>query len=587
MKIMTALLQLINISFSHGSQPIFVDLNLQINTGDKLGLIGHNGCGKSTLLSLINKHWPLDKGEIRRPGGTQIAIVEQFVPTPLLNLSLLASICSVFAEDEREQNVWRAQSQLLVLGFNDQQFAIPVHALSGGQQNLLLIARALVLNPDLLLLDEPGNHMDIVAMTQLQKFLKHDCRCAFMIISHDQYLLNNVCSQSIFLRDKSCQKFNLPYNLARQELLKQDDSDKKRLGDEEREISRLTATAKRLAIQGREHDNQKLSRKAKSIEKRVVKLAGNKTTLTQVSQLKLTLDDLQLHAKQLLLINNACIKTPDDNLKLLDIAELLVKPGDRIALLGINGAGKSSTLNAIQNAYLKQLEEDTNTDRAIRFHPRTALGYYDQELHSLTQNISRIDWLRDNVTKNTTEDQIKSALIKAGIAYHDFNRSVNSLSGGEKSRMMFLLFSLTQPNFLILDEPTNHIDLQGKQQLNEQLMASGATLLITSHDRDFLQQVANRWLWIKDRQLIEVNSADSFYLHITETTVSLKPPTTNIGLAAESFPAEHASEYELLSRIEVLEKKLHRDLQQSAKKQKPHKQSAWQQEIKILWSRLS
>jgi len=496
-------------------------------------------------------------------------------------MQLLTAVVTIFNEQERDLFSWKAQSQLLALGFNEQQFDIPVMSLSGGQQNLMLIARALLLEPDLLLLDEPGNHMDILAMTKLQHFLHTDCRCAFMIISHDQHLLNNVCNKSVFLRDGSAQAYDLPFQPAKIQLEQHDEHALKRLNAEQKEISRLRATAKRLAILGRENDNVKLSRKAKSIEKRVVKLDENKTQLSKKSNLKLQLDSLSLPAKQLLSIYDCPVKSPDGRKALLTIEQLIIKPGDRIALLGVNGVGKSSTLETLLRAFEQQFSDSTSKHANITFNPRTKLGYYDQELIELNLPISRIEWLRKHT--KASEEQIKNTMIKAGIGYLEFSREVDKLSGGEKSRMMFLAFALNTPNLMILDEPTNHIDLDGKAQLTEQLMHSGAALLITSHDRYFLQGIATRWLWIKEGSVQEINSADLFYQQLLQSSNSRNTTAT----AQSNISTLIDDEDKILKWIEMLEQKITDDKEQKIKWQKVECQKEWQNEINRLWSQIT
>ncbi|MCJ8336967.1 MAG: ATP-binding cassette domain-containing protein [Pseudomonadales bacterium] len=578
---MTALLQLINISFSHGQKNLFSGLNLNINKRDKIGLVGENGCGKSTLLNLIKGDLELEKGEIRQPNAVSIAVVEQFLPQPLVDLSLLDAVIDVLEADEQVYHGWKAQSQLMTLGFGIEQFSIKVRFLSGGQQNLLLIARALLQEPDLLLLDEPGNHMDILAMSQLQHFLRDDCNCAFMIISHDQYLLNNVCTKTVFLRDKQCSKFELAYAQAKQQLQQQELQARQRLQIEEKEIARLKATAKQLAILGRENDNDKLSRKAKSIEKRAEKLDASKTHTVQESGLKLKFANQILRAKQILSIDYYQVMTPDLSSELLCIERLIISPGDRVAFLGVNGVGKSSTLENIRRAF----HQPRDCSAKIGFHEKTQLGYYDQELRQLDQRCSRIDWLRKFCS--ASEEQLKSALIKAGISYQEFDRCVASLSGGEKARMMFIAFALNQPNLLILDEPTNHIDLQGKQQLTEQLMSSGATLLITSHDRFFLQQIATRWLWIDSGKLREVNSDEPFYQALFSPTKATKQTNiADINLCPLLLTGQE-SEQLILQRIDMLERKLQLDQQQKPKRQKPRLQQQWQSELDQLWQSIT
>jgi len=582
---MSALLQVIDLSFSRGQNTLFESLNLTINPGDRIGLVGHNGCGKSSLLQLIRGDEEADSGEIRRPRGLKIGWVEQFLTPTLGQKGLLEAVSDVLDSQDIASLSWKAESQLFAQGFSEAQFQLTVNDLSGGQQNLLLLARALLLEPDLLLMDEPGNHMDIMAMAQLQSYLNNQCRCPYLIISHDRHLLEKVCNKTVFIRDRRSYSFDLPFEAATLRLDEQDEAADKHRLLEEKEIKRLQATAKRLAIWGREHDNESLSRKAKTIEKRAAKLDGEKTDVSSGSGLNLQLDTLQLAAKQILTLEQAKIFTPNNERLLLEVEQLIIRPGDRVALLGINGVGKSSTLECIRQSFASS----ENNSGAIRFNPRATLGYYDQGLTSLNVAQSRSDWLRDQVVNDSSSDNetIKKTLINSGVHYQDFSRLVNSLSGGEKARMMFMALQLNQPNLMILDEPTNHIDLFGKAQLSEQLKASGATLLITSHDRYFLEQLTTRWLWINNGSLQEINSSDVFYqtlLHRpTDNTSSLVTGKTD---TADADLEENSSDEEILQRIDWLESKISNDKGQKLKNQKPLLQEQWQQEVDLLWSQL-
>ena len=590
MNIMNNLLQIIDLNFAYQSEALFSDLNLLINRDDKIGLIGHNGCGKSTLLALINGKHSIDSGEIRKPRHLKIATVEQFIPNDLKTLTLADALLADYSNEQKPGELWRAQRLLQSLGFSNEQCLQTVNQLSGGQQNLLLIAKAQLSEPDLLLLDEPGNHMDILAMAQLEQYLANECRCAFMIISHDKHLLNNACDRTLFLRDKRCQKFELPFDQASALLLEQDEQAQQRLNDEQKEIDRLQSSAKRLAIIGRENDNAKLAKKAKSMQKKVGKLESDKTQLAEQSKLNLRLDnnslDNTIHAKQLVEINGLSLykgNQPKAENLLFEIDQLIIKPGDRIALLGINGVGKTTAVQAIKQAYVDQLNESFDVNQSIRFNPRTSLGFYDQELSLLESPLSRIDWLRDHTQAN--EAQIKQALIRSGIAYSEFDRPVNQLSGGEKSRMMFLSLALNNANFMILDEPTNHIDLAGKAQLTEQLINSQATLLITSHDRDFLDQIANRYLLINDGQLQALNHSDIFYQQLIDNSSASSSETKQVAVK-EEVTTDLLDQAQLLERIEYLENKVELEKQQNKKRQKALLLKQWQDELALLWQQI-
>lgn len=574
---MSALIQLIDISFTHGETSLFQHLNLTINQRQKIGLVGYNGCGKSTLMSLITSKQLPDSGEVRRAGHVKLGHVDQFVSEKLSTLTAIEVVLNGLAQDEIATNRWQAECQLASLGFVVEQFEQPLNSMSGGEQNLVLIARALISKPDLLLMDEPGNHMDLKAMLTLENFLKSECQCAVLMISHDWQLLDSVCEQTVFVRDQKCYSFDLAYSDAKLALDKMDQESESRRKVEEKEIVRLQKTAKRLAVWGHQYDNEDLSRKSKSILKRVDKLQDTKTFVSQGSGLKLTLEDQHISAKQILAIDNLNVMTPDGKKYLLTIDGISIKPGDRVALLGENGCGKSTSLELIRKQFLT---EDNNAG-AIRFNPRAELGYFEQELNEFHCQLTRIEWLRSKT--NVDEEALKRALINAGVNYRAFDRKVNSLSGGEKARMVFLVFSLNQPNLMILDEPTNHIDLQGKQELTQQLMESGATLIITSHDRHFLDNLITRWFCIENQKLVEVNGPENFY----DRLLNGKPK--QVKKRADSIvPAviEEQDELLLLLKIEELEQKLEADLKRKAKFQKPELQRAWQEELALLWSKL-
>jgi ATPase subunit of ABC transporter with duplicated ATPase domains len=180
-------------------------------------------------------------------------------------------------------------------------------------------------------------------------------------------------------------------------------------------------------------------------------------------------------------------------------------------------------------------------------------------------------------------------LIQSGVPFADFQQPVHHLSGGEKARMMLMRFRLDQPNFLILDEPTNHIDLEGKEQLEDELIRSAATLLITSHDREFLDRLATRWLWIDQGQLRELTSPAPFYQSLIAPQAGAKPAATSLAPTAETRTqavVPLADPDAMFARIEALEELLQADLARKPKFQKPAKQQQWQAEIDQLWQQL-
>ena len=565
---MTALIQAKDLGYTLGTKHLFQNLNLAINQGDRVGLVGHNGAGKTSLLNLLAGLAQPDEGELIQRRGLTVAMVEQFVPEPLRSLTLIDAVLDVLPEEERF--AYRAETVLGSLGFNNAQMASTINQLSGGQQNIALLARAQLLEPDVLLMDEPGNHMDVTALAALRRYLNDMSKLTYVMISHDRDLLDDCCDHTLFLRDLTTYAFNAPYSKAKQALAIQDEQAAHRLAVEEKEIDRIRKSAKRLAQWGKVYDNEDLARKAKTMEARAEKLDAQKSFVTKGSGLELSLATTAMRSKSVLTFENLVVNAPDDGRKLLDCDFLVAKPGDRIALLGTNGVGKSTTINRILSA---------DGDNTVRLNPNVEIGYVDQELSAFSERQDRYQWLAQRV--DASEADIKKTLLHSGIAYADFGQNVTTLSGGEKARMMFMALYLKKPNLMILDEPTNHIDLESREELELQLCDSGATLLITSHDRRFLEAVCDRFWLINDGKLKEIDSLELYYDNVIGWQTDVQPQTTN------PAPVDPQGESQILSRIEELELLLEADLARKAKFQKPQKQTEWQTELDDLWEQLN
>ena len=579
---MSAILQVKNLSFTQQTKPLFSDLNLAISSGDKIGLVGHNGSGKSTLFSLLNKQLMPDDGEIIHPRGLQFGLVEQFVPEQLRARSLEQAVVEVLPQESQEFDLYKVHTLLNSLGFSEAQLQLTINDLSGGQQNLALLARAMIVEPELLLMDEPSNHMDVLALGHLKRYLLSRRNISYLLISHDRDLLDSCCNRTCFLRDLKVMNFDLPYTKARSALEEYDEATAHRRQQEEKELNRVKASARRLALWGKTFDNSKFSRKAKSMEKRVEKLEQNITEVTRGSGLDLNLESDNLNSKTALTLEALSVSTPDKQVHLLGCDLLVAKPGDRIALLGENGTGKSTTLNRVM------AEFDQPRLQTIRFNPNVTLTYYDQELEQFEEKLGRFDWLRNRV--EVPDDAIKRGLIQSGVAYQDFDQPVNQSSGGERARLMFLLIRLIKPNFMILDEPTNHIDLEGREQLEQELINSGATLIVTSHDRRFLENIATRFWVIRNGKLTEEQSLDNFYANLGDQQQSgsqFSQVEGRSGNESELISSEAISlEDEMLLRIDQLETLLKQDKARKAKFQKLAKQAEWKEELEQIWLKL-
>jgi ATPase subunit of ABC transporter with duplicated ATPase domains len=566
---MTVLLQARDLCQSAGERMLFSGLELVVNEGDRIGLVGHNGSGKSTLLGLLAGAAAADAGEVQRRRGLRLSRVEQFLPESLSRTGLLDAVAARGAPEER----WRAEVLLGEFGFGLDAFEQPVGSLSGGQQNRLMFARALMSEPELLLLDEPTNHLDLATLVVFERALTAFAG-AFVLVSHDREFLDAVTGQTAFLRDGRLYRFAMPYSHARYALAEADEAAARARKAEEAQIERLRTSAKRLAEWGRNYDSEKFARRARSMARRVERLESDRTFVSDGSPLELSLDLGEARSRQALAVEDLDVDVAGR--QLFHVDELILRPGDRVALLGHNGVGKTTFVRALVAAL-------DGADPRIRFSPQTRLGYYDQELDEVSGAGSLMDFAVDRTRRD--EQSVRNALIHAGFAFPEHGKRVAELSGGERARLLFLVLSLNAPNFLVLDEPTNHIDIDGREALEAQLADSGATLLITSHDRRFLNTVASRYLWIRDGVVVEETGPEGFFASAPESGGGRPEPETANAAGTSATPAE-GDEEAALARIVELEELLSADLARKPKHQKPELQAGWRAELQSLYDRL-
>ena len=459
------------------------------------------------------------------------------------------------------------------MGFTPDNLHLTTRTLSGGQHTRLLLARALMRNPDLLLLDEPGNHLDLPTLLWLEQFLQK-WSGSFVVVSHDPQLLDAVTHGTWILRDRTLHAFDLPCSAARQALVDRDVSDALRYKAEQKEIDRVAASAKRLATWGRVYDNEDLSRKAKQMEKQVLRLKDSQTEVTAGSQWTLTLQGDALRADRLLEMTHLSVSPAPDAATLFSIEGIRIKSGDRVAIVGRNGCGKSSLLRLIWQQYQSQM-----ASRSLVLHPRVTLGYYDQTLHQLADDDSLFDALEPFAPQ---PDVRKMALISAGFPWIRHQQLVSTLSGGERSRLLFVGLTLARYSLLMLDEPTNHLDMEGKEALAKTLQSFSGGVLLVSHDRHLISQSCNRFWFIDDGELSEWHDLEAISARIQETADEISASKTRVKVVPEMSPDSDA----VLEQLLELEQRLADDLARKPKHQKPQLQAQWHKEIERLNSQL-
>jgi len=504
--------------------PIFADLSWEIHDDRCIGLIGHNGSGKTTLLRLIAGQIQSETGFIIRKDGLKIGYLQQHpqyheektvlaeVVESHTDLHLVAQQLEevearlgdpqVYENDSRLSKALEQQEQLLdqfqilggagfegrarsilrKLGFSEEDMDLPVRVLSGGQKKLVGLAILLVQSPDLLLLDEPDNHLDLRGKKILERIIS-EFAGGVIIVSHDRYLLDLVCDEiaeielgkiQVFQGNYSEYMFDKQLKHARQQIL---------FAAQQKEITRLEQAAKRLLVWGKVYDNPKFSKRGTNILKRIDKMDKVEKPAAERERMALRFAGWRGSEKVLEVSNlkKTFNQFEQGEKVLFDNIDLFIQRGQRIGVMGPNGCGKSILLKTI-------LGESEAAKGSIEIGPSVKIGYYAQEHETLPSDKTLIDTVR--FAGNFSEREAAAFLDKFLFTYRQGQTRVRELSGGERSRLQLALVMLQHPNFLLLDEPTNHLDIQSAEVLEAALESFEGTVLVVSHDRYFLDQVA-------------------------------------------------------------------------------------------------
>lgn len=565
-----------NICYYNAHSYLFEKISLVLCDGEKVGLIGHNGCGKSTLLSIISMRLNTQSGQVAHANSLKFYFVEQDFPESLEKMTIIEAILSALPPEIRPESRWKTDSILTKVGLNELEGTLSVNNLSGGQKTKILLARALITEPNMLILDEPSNHLDLPTLLWLEQFLLSWKGC-LVIVSHDSRLLDKVTNSSWIIANKKLHRYGYGCSKAVSLHKEYENSLREKVEIETQEIKRLETSANTLAMWGKNYDSMGLSRKAKSMFKRIDKLQSDLCQVPDEYPWQLSFPGQTLPANRVLEITETCIKPDNNGPDLFKISAWQVKSGDRVAILGANGKGKSSFLRLLWKYWNESTEEQ------IYFHPKATVAYYDQMLEGFDNSLQLIEALqfyckRSAVNVNT--EMCKLSLIKTGFSYNRLQQQVKSLSGGERARLMLLGLSLINSHILMLDEPTNHIDLIGKQELEKQIQNYPGALLLVSHDRDLIEATCNRFMVIYEKQWVEFNDIQLAYDYINNTTSNT--PLVKENKSNQLTPDNKINEDKLLERLVEVEALLEKDLQRKPKHQKPNLQQEWLWEIEQL-----
>ena len=523
------------ISKSFGEKVILEDASFHIEEKEKAAIVGINGAGKSTLLKIIMKQIPADSGDVILAKDRTIGYLAQHEAVSSGNTvyeELLEVKKDIFdlechirtlelqmkSEDGAEleqtlelynrlntefeqKNGYACKSELVGvlkgLGFSENEFSKQVDTLSGGQKTRVALGKLLLAKPDLILLDEPTNHLDMQSIAWLENFLINYSG-AVIIVAHDRYFLNRVVTKVVEIDHAKATTFLGNYSAYAEKKAQLRDAQLKAWMNQQREIRHQQEVIDKLKSFNRE----KSIKRAESREKMLGKMEVLDRPDTEVQELKLSLEPRFPSGNDVLTVEGLS-KSFGEHTLFTDL-DFEIKRGERVALIGNNGTGKTTILKIINQL----LSADAGS---FTLGSKVCIGYYDQEHHVLHMEKTLFEEISDDYP-TLTNTEIRNVLAAFLFTGDDVFKRISDLSGGERGRVSLAKLMLSEANFLILDEPTNHLDILSKEILEQALNRYTGTVFYVSHDRYFINQTATRILELTGNTLVNYIGNYDYYL---------------------------------------------------------------------------
>ncbi|KUP04320.1 multidrug ABC transporter ATP-binding protein [Bacillus coahuilensis m2-6] len=511
------LLQVNNISKSFGADVILENIKLEVQTNDRIALVGRNGAGKSTLLKIIAGELSYEDGEIIKPKSVDLGYLEQHTGLES-SLSIWDEMLMVFRDVQELERQIRSLEQQMAdptiyenateyervmkeydkahvefkerggyqyeadirsvlhgLNFHTMDYSTSISTLSGGQKTRLALAKLLLTRPDVLILDEPTNHLDIETLSWLEGYLQ-GYKGAILIVSHDRYFLDKVVNQVYEVSRQRSKKFHGNYSKYLEQKAEQYERDMKAFERQQQEVAKLKDYIQRNIARASTTKMAQSRRKQLERMELMDRPLGDEKSATFGFQIErqsgndvVKLQDLSVG------YNGNALSYP---------ISFTINRGDSISLVGPNGVGKSTLLKTL----VDKLPEISGQ---IQFGSNVSIGYYDQEQSDLTSNKTVLHELWDE-DSSKMEKEIRTILGNFLFSGDDVLKPVSTLSGGEKARVALAKLMMQKANLLILDEPTNHLDLDSKEVLENALISYPGTILFVSHDRYFINRISTK-----------------------------------------------------------------------------------------------
>ena len=553
---------------SFGEKVILNDASFHIEEREKAALIGNNGAGKTTLLRIIMEEISADSGQVVLMKDKKIGYLAQYqeikghrtIYEELLStkqhiidmedrmraaeiqmkhasgeeLERLMNTYTRLTHEFELENGYAYKSELMGvlkgLGFTEEDFNKQIETLSGGQKTRVALGKLLISKPDILLLDEPTNHLDMESISWLETYLLNYPGAVF-IVSHDRYFLDKVVTKVIEIDAGQVRMYSGNYSAYAEKKAQLRDAQYKAYLNQQRELKHQEAVIVKLKSFNRE----KSIRRAESREKMLGKIQRIEKPTEVQSQMRLSLEPRVISGNDVLTVEELSKSFPEQTL-FTDIS-FQIKRGERVALIGNNGTGKTTMLKILNDL----IPADSGT---FTLGSKVQIGYYDQEHHVLHPEKTIFEEISD-AYPTLTETEIRNMLAAFLFTNDDVFKLISSLSGGERGRVSLAKLMLSEANFLILDEPTNHLDIASKEILEEALNSYTGTVLYVSHDRYFINQTATRILELTNQAVVNYIGDYDYYLEKKEELTEKYAPIQQTEETTSDEAAPAASEGKL------------------------------------------
>ena len=527
-----------NLGMTFIERTLFRDVSFEIENKDKVGFIGANGTGKTTIFKILSGQLEPSEGDISFAKNIVVGYLEQHsCSTPDRNIydELLSVFDNLMQQekeleelpalieletDEKERNSLirkhlklqesfennggltyksRTRSTLLGLGFSEKEFAMETGKLSGGQRSKLCLAKLLLCGANFLLLDEPTNHLDISSVEWLENFIK-EFNGAVIIVSHDRYFLDAVTNKTIELEHQKIMTYKGNYTVFKEKKQKILEDMRRKYENDLKEIKRIEGIVEQQRRWGQAHNFITAESKQKQADRLKAQLVEPDDR--SLENIKFRFEPKKTSGNDVLTVTNVT-KSFGDKTLFSDVS-FNIKKNERVFVLGMNGCGKTTLFKILLNkirADKGRIEYGVNVDT----------GYFDQVQENLNLGNNALDEVWD-MFPFMTQTEVRTALGSFLFKGDDVFKKLSSMSGGERARIALLKLMLEGDNFLLLDEPTNHLDTLSREELENTLQNYDGTLLIISHDRYFINRLADRILYLDKNGITEYVGNYQYYL---------------------------------------------------------------------------